>query len=93
MRRISLTIFEPRLNLKLMTKKKSSDLNNLPIVISLLALVLTLPLLVWAVFQKQDTRNRAAEPEIFPQVDLNNDGVINSVDLKIYQEKFASPKP
>lgn len=70
------------------------SLSNLPIILSTLALLLTIPLLIWGVTQKQELRKQAAEPANFPQVDLNGDGVINNVDLRIYLEKFApSPSP
>ncbi|MCL4382471.1 MAG: hypothetical protein M1575_03455 [Patescibacteria group bacterium] len=69
-------------------------LRNLPIIIALIVLLLTIPLLLLAVTQKQDIRKEAAEPDQFPKVDLNNDGVINAVDFKIYQEQYAkSPQP
>lgn len=69
------------------------SLKNLPIILSTLALLLTIPLLIWGVSQRQELRKKAAEPEAFPQVDLNGDGVVNNVDLKIYLERFASPQP
>lgn len=69
------------------------NLSNLPILFSLLVLILIIPLLLWAVTQRQELRKQAAEPEAFPQVDLNGDGAVNNIDLKIYMEKFASPKP
>ncbi len=69
------------------------SLTNLPIILSLIVLLLTIPLLIWGLTQKQELRKQAAEPENFPQVDLNNDGVINNIDLRIYLDKFASPKP
>ena len=67
---------------------------NLPIVLALFVLLLTIPVLLWGLTQRQELRNRAAEPENFPNVDLNNDGIVNSVDYKIYLDKFAkSPMP
>jgi len=74
---------------------KFFSLKNLPIILSLIVLLLTIPVLIWGISQKQEIRKEAAEPAgsaNFPQVDLNNDGVINNVDLKIYLEKF-SPRP
>ena len=68
-------------------------LKNLPVIVSTVALILTIPLLLWGISQKQETRKNAAEPETFPQVDLNADGIINNIDLQIYREKFASPAP
>lgn len=67
-----------------MTKKK---------LLLIIILFLVLPLLVFAMMQNQEIRKKAAEPETFPQVDLNGDGVINNVDLKLYLERFATPKP
>jgi len=65
-------------------------LKHIRLVLFILALIITIPLIiVWGIFQSQDIRNKAAEPPVFPNVDLNNDGVINNIDLKIYQEKFA----
>lgn len=72
---------------------KFFSLKNLPIILSTLALLLTIPLLIWGVSQKQEIRKEAAEPQAFPQVDLNGDGVINNIDLRIYLEEFVSPKP
>lgn len=69
------------------------SVKNLPLLFSILVLLLTIPLLLWAITQKQELRKQAAEPEGFPQVDLNGDGVVNNIDLKIYLERFASPKP
>lgn len=70
------------------------SLANLPIILSLIVLLLTIPLLIWGVSQKQEIRKEAAEPASFPRVDLNGDGVINNVDLKIYLERFSpSPSP
>lgn len=71
----------------------SKFLKNLPIILSLIALLLTIPLLIWGVSQKQELRKKAAEPETFPNIDLNGDGVVNSIDYRIYWEKFSSPKP
>ena len=73
---------------------KFFTLKDLPIVFSLIVLILTIPLVIFAISQSQDIRNHAAEPETFPNVDLNNDGVVNNIDLKIYLEKFAkTPLP
>lgn len=68
-------------------------LKNLPIIVSTIALILTIPLLLWGISQKQETRKNAAEAETFPQVDLNADGVINNIDLQIYRTRFATPAP
>lgn len=74
--------------------KLKFSLANLPIILSLLVLLLTIPLLLWGISTKQEIRKEAAEPQAFPQVDLNNDGVINNVDLRLYLEKFApTPQP
>lgn len=69
--------------------QKIFSLKNLPIVLSTIALLLTIPLLIWGISQKQELRKEAAEPTNFPQVDLNNDGVINNIDLRIYLEKYS----
>ncbi len=68
-------------------------LRNLPVLLSTLALLLTIPLFIWGLSQKQETRKSAAEPVSIPQVDLNNDGVVNNIDLQIYRSKFATPQP
>ncbi|MFH0864405.1 MAG: hypothetical protein V1858_04970 [Candidatus Gottesmanbacteria bacterium] len=65
----------------------------LPIIIFIIILLLTIPLLIWGVSQRQELRNKAAGEDIFPYTDLNNDGVINNVDLRIYLEKYSSPSP
>ncbi len=70
-----------------MTSKLFS-LKNLPIIFSLLVALLVIPVLIWGISQKQELRKQAAEPQTFPQVDLNGDGVINNIDLKLYLEKF-----
>ncbi len=67
--------------------------NYLPIILSSLALVIIIPVLIWAISQRQEVRKEAAGNEAFPNIDLNNDGVVNNVDLRIYLEKYASPKP
>ncbi|MBI4999193.1 hypothetical protein HZB97_00295 [Candidatus Gottesmanbacteria bacterium] len=73
---------------------KFFSLRNLPIILSLIVLLLTIPLLIWGVSQKQEIRKEAAEPASFPQVDLNGDGVINNIDLKLYLQKFpTTPSP
>lgn len=69
--------------------QKIFSLKNLPILLSTIALLLTIPLLIWGISQKQELRKEAAEPTNFPQVDLNNDGVINNIDLRIYLEKYS----
>ena len=92
---MTLTNFLVNLTLREMNLKFS--LKNLPIILSTLVLLLTIPLLIWGIYQKQEIRKQAAEPAEstgFPQVDLNGDGVINNVDLKIYLERFSpSPTP
>lgn len=75
------------MNLKIFYRK------NLPIILFTLTVLFLIPLLVWAVSQRQLTKKEAAESLTFPQVDLNGDGVINNLDLKIYRERFTSPKP
>ncbi len=67
---------------------KFFSLNNLPIIFSLFVAILMIPVLIWAITQKQELRKQAAEPQTFPQVDLNGDGVVNNIDLKLYLEKF-----
>lgn len=62
-------------------------------IVSTIALLLTIPLLLWGISQKQETRKNAAEPQTFPQIDLNNDGVVNNIDLQIYRQRFAPPTP
>ena len=62
----------------------------------MIVFLLLIPVLLFALSQKQEIRKRAETnlPVDFPQVDLNGDGVINNVDLRIYLENSSSsPKP
>lgn len=68
---------------------------KLPVFFSLIVLLLLFPVLLLALSQKQEIRKEASGTKVnFPQVDLNDDGLINNVDLRIYLENISPlPKP